>query len=69
LRNPNNENDTIEYCDLCCLQPNGNLKWSEFADKAIVDGPTKYGPSAYMCERHLELAGYKNSKLNYKLKQ
>lgn len=60
---------TIQTCDFCSGKsinlkvPNPN------AELAVVDGPTKSGPWAFMCGRHLHSAGYPDSKLNKWLNQ
>lgn len=56
-------------CDICAgvgmlARPN----WA-VASPAVVDGPTRdTGQWAHMCQRHLESAGYPQSKLNVRLK-
>lgn len=64
MNNPNDPNDKKIYCDLCCVQPNGSLVWNEHARMAMVDGPTKSGPWAYMCYEHRDSAGWRHSKMN-----
>jgi hypothetical protein len=51
MNNPDNEQDQVIYCDLCCLTPSG-LRWNEWAQPAVWDAPTRDGPWAYVCKRH-----------------
>jgi hypothetical protein len=67
MKNPD-LNDTAIYCDLCGLHPDGSVQWDTHAAKAIVDGPTRHGPWAYMCKRHLQSGGFPGSPLNSHLK-
>ena len=66
MRNMNNEDDKTTYCDLCCMQPNGELIWPKdhTPQIALIDGPTRLGAWAYMCDMHIQTAGYPNNSLN-----
>lgn len=62
--NMTDKDDKTVYCDLCCMQPNGELLWNENSQIAIIDGPTRLGAWAYMCDRHVVSSGYPNSLMN-----
>lgn len=68
MRSPD-PNDKTVYCDVCVLQPNGKRKWPEEGkpEKAVIDGPTRLGPWAYMCWRHLRIIGIPEYKGNIKI--
>lgn len=54
MNNPNDPMDHTTYCDLCTLQPNGQLRWDVNVppQPATFDAPTPQGPWAYVCKRH-----------------
>ena len=61
-------------CDFCAgnalpLSEETRRQNAEHAELAIVDGPTRFGPYAFMCGRHLRSAGYPTSTLNTRLRK
>ena len=57
-------------CDICAGRVIGIEKTPEElarATRAVYDGPTKYGPWGYMCQRHMKSIGYPSSPHNRKL--
>lgn len=56
-------------CDFCSGRSIGRQILNPNADKAKWDGPTRMGVWAYMCDRHLESAGYPGSSMNRRLKE
>ena len=67
----------IKHCDFCSGKSIGVAGTSSGRslaegdipanEVAIVDGPTRYGLWAYMCQRHLQSAGYAKSSMNIRL--
>ena len=58
-------------CDFCSGESIGVKKYAEElakVERAVVDGPTRLGPWANMCKRHLKIAGYPKSEMNHSLK-
>ena len=52
-------------CDFCSGRSIGVSVPNPNASDAVVDGPTRFGPYAYMCLRHLKSAGYPKHVNNY----
>jgi hypothetical protein len=57
----------VKYLPPCDFCRGALLGLNNPAPKALYDGPTKQGPWANMCQRHLESAGLPNNPLTTKL--